>query len=108
MRFVFWFFVLIVAVVLALFAVANRDSVALGLWPFPLVLEAPLYLAIIAALVLGFLIGAVASWAGGAQQRGESRRQRRRIIALERELAATQAQMPSAGPASGSALVVRR
>jgi uncharacterized integral membrane protein len=108
MKFFFWFFVLLIAVIVALFAVANRDSVSLGLWPFSFVVQTPLYLAILLSLLIGFLAGAVAGWAGGASNRGESRRRRRRIAALERELAATQAQLPQSEPAPGTALAVRR
>ena len=41
MRILFWIFVLLVAAVLALFAVSNRAGVALSLWPLPLLVEAP-------------------------------------------------------------------
>jgi putative membrane protein len=96
MKLLFWIFVALVATVLALFAVSNRAAVSLGLWPLPFVLELPLYLAILAALLVGFLVGALAAWIGGRQRRREGRQRGRRIAALERELAATQAQLPDA------------
>ena len=96
MKLLFWIFVALVATVLALFAVSNRAAVSLGLWPLPFVLELPLYLAILAALLVGFLAGALAAWIGGRQRRREGRQRGRRIAALERELAATQAQLPDA------------
>ncbi|HEX6440701.1 MAG TPA: lipopolysaccharide assembly protein LapA domain-containing protein [Stellaceae bacterium] len=96
MRVLFWVLVLLVAVVLASFAVSNREPVALGLWPLPWLLQTPVYLAAFAALLLGFVAGALAVWAGGARRRRELRRHRRRIAALERELAATQAQLTGA------------
>src|SRR5438445_182608 len=49
------------------------------------------------------IAGALAAWLGGRHTRRELRRQRRRTAALERELAATQAQLagaPGAAPAS--------
>ena len=101
MRILFWILVLLVATALAAFAASNRASVALGLWPLPWLLELPIYLAVLGALLLGFLTGAFAAWAGGRHSRRELRRQRRRIAALERELAATQAQFagaPAAAP----------
>jgi len=97
MRVLFWFFVLLLAALLALFAASNRAIVPLGLWPLSFVVEAPLYLAILLALLIGFVAGAVAAWVGGGRRRQESRRRRRRIAALERELAATQAALPAAG-----------
>ena len=95
MRVLFWVLVVVVAVVLAAFAVSNREPVALGLWPLPWLLQAPAYLAAFGALLLGFVAGALAVWAGGVRRR-ELRRHRRRIAALERELAATQAQLTGA------------
>ena len=55
MKLLFWLFVGLVATVLALFTVSNRAAVSLGLWPLPFVLELPLYLAIVAALLIGFV-----------------------------------------------------
>src|SRR3954447_22525956 len=108
MKFLFWLFVLVVAVVLALFAVANRESVSLGLWPLPFVLQAPLYLAVLLALLIGLLLGATAEWAGGASTQRRARRWGRRVAALEVELSAAQAQVPRAESEPGSALPLRR
>ena len=97
MRLLFWFAVLLVAAVLAMFAASNRAVVALGLWPLPFVVEPPLYLAILLALLTGFVAGALVAWSTGRHRRREGRRRRRRIAALERELAATQAALPGSG-----------
>ncbi len=94
MKLLFWISVLLIAAVLALFAASNRTTVALGLWPLPFVVELPLYLAILLALLSGFVAGALGAWLVGHQRRREVRRRGRRIAALERELAATQAQLP--------------
>ena len=105
MKALFWFFILLLAVMLALFAVANREVVSLGIWPLPFVLRVPLYLAVLAAVLVGFITGALAGWLGGRRMRGERRRRGRRIAALERELAATQAHLPPPAPAGSRALV---
>jgi putative membrane protein len=97
MRLLFWIFVLIVALVLALFAVSNREMVALGWWPVPFLVEIPLYVAVLAALAVGFLLGELAAWIAGRRRRREARRHTRRIASLEGELRATQAQL--VGPA---------
>lgn len=97
MKLLFWIVVALVAAVLALFAASNRESVTLGLWPLPFIIGLPLYLAILATLVIGFVAGIVAAWVAGARRRREIRRRGRRIAALERELAATQARFPGAG-----------
>jgi uncharacterized integral membrane protein len=97
MKILFWFFVLIIALVLALFAVSNRATVALGLWPVPFLVELPLYVAVLAALAVGFLIGELAAWIAGRRWRRKARRHARRIASLEGELRATQAEL--VGPA---------
>jgi putative membrane protein len=107
MKLVFWILVALVAAVLALFAISNRAGVSLGLWPLPVVLELPLYLAILAALLIGFISGVLAAWIAGRRRRRENRRRGRRIAALERELAATQAQLPGAGDNPPARLVAR-
>ena len=107
MKLLFWIFVALVATVLALFAASNRAAVSLGLWPLPFILELPLYLAILAALLIGFVVGALAAWVSGRQRRREGRLRGRRIAALERELAATQAQLPGAGENAPGRLAVR-
>jgi uncharacterized integral membrane protein len=96
MRILFWILVLLIAVVAAAFAVSNREALALGLWPLPWLVELPVYFAILGALLLGFIAGALAAWTGGRPRRRELRRSGRRIAALERELAATQAQLAGA------------
>ena len=97
MRLLFWLTVAVLAAVLALFAASNRQVVPLGLWPLPYIAELPLYLAVLGALAIGALLGAVMSWGAGHRRRRQARRQRRHIAALERELAATQAQLPNEG-----------
>ena len=97
MKFLFWIFIALVATVLALFAASNRETVALALWPLALAIELPLYVAILVSFLVGFVVGGVAAWNAGRRWRREARRRRRRITALEHELAATQAHLP--GPA---------
>ena len=96
MRVLYWIVLAIIALALALFAASNRQAVALGMWPFGLTLELPLYLAILLTFFAGSLCGAVAAWVGGRHWRREARHQRRRVTALESELEATQEQL--AGP----------
>ena len=69
MRLLFWIFVLLVALVLAVFAVSNRESVTLGLWPAPFLVEIPLYVAMLAALAVGFVLGEVAAWIARRRRR---------------------------------------
>jgi uncharacterized integral membrane protein len=107
MRLAFWAGVALLAAVLALFAASNRTPVSFALWPLPFFLETPLYLAVLVALLIGFLAGAIAVWHGGRGRRRELRRRGRRIAALERELAATQAVLPAASEPVATGIVAR-
>jgi uncharacterized integral membrane protein len=94
MKLIYWLLVLVAAAALASFAASNRAAVSLGLWPLPFALELPLYLALLAAMAIGFIAGAVSAWVGGRRWRRETRRRGRRIAALEHELVATRTQLP--------------
>ena len=107
MRILFWILVVLIAIVLAAFAVSNREPVALEFWPLPWLVQLPVYLAVLGALLIGFVIGGIASWTGGRRRRRVVRTQRRRITALERELAATQAQLAGAPGATPAPLAAR-
>jgi lipopolysaccharide assembly protein A len=81
------------AILLILFAISNRETVSLALWPLPFLVGVPLYLLFFLTLLIGILIGVSMAWIAGRRARRELRRRRRRIEALERELAATQWQL---------------
>jgi lipopolysaccharide assembly protein A len=81
------------AILLILFAISNRETVSLALWPLPFLVGVPLYLLFFLTLLIGILIGVSMAWIAGRRARRELRRRRRRIEALERELAATQSQL---------------
>jgi uncharacterized integral membrane protein len=99
-RIIYRAFIIVGAIFLILFAVSNRETVSLGLWPLPFLIDLPLYLLFFLSLLVGGLMGASAAWIAWRGGRRELRRRRRRIEALERELAATHSQMESRpGPA---------
>jgi len=95
---VHWVVTLPAAIVILLFAVSNRDSVTVTLWPLPARLDASLYLVMLLALLVGFLVGEFVAWVNGGRARRLARERARRIEALERELAATQTQLAAAQP----------
>jgi uncharacterized integral membrane protein len=99
---VHWVVTAPVAVAVVVFAVSNRDAVSVTFWPLPVLIQAPLYLVVLLALVAGFLVGELIAWINAGRARRLARERARRIEALERELAATQAQLASA-PASRAA-----
>jgi uncharacterized integral membrane protein len=92
MRLLWWIVLAAVAVVLILFAVSNRETVAVGLWPLPDLVQLPLYLVLLGALFVGFIAGQLVAWIGGWRWRREARRSRERIAMLEREIEAARAQ----------------
>ena len=94
MKILFWIVVALVATALVLFVTSNGKIVGLAMWPLPFVIELPLYFAILAALLIGFVAGMLCVWIAGRRRRREMRQRGQRIAALERELAATQAQLP--------------
>ena len=112
MRVLYWIVIGLAALILALFAASNRTPVALGLWPFGIALELPLYLAVLLTFFVGVLFGGLTAWVGGRHWRREARQRRRRMTALEHELAATQARLADtaavAASSPGSELVGRR
>lgn len=87
MRILSWTVGVPVAVIAVTFAVANRHPVRIELWPLPVQVEAPLYLAVLGTFLLGIVLGAVAAWLGGRHWRSAARGNRRRAEALEREVA---------------------
>ena len=94
MKLIHWLVTLPLAIIIVLFAVSNLHSVAVGLWPIPVTIEAPLYLIVLLALAAGFLAGELVAWINGRHHRRHARRRARRIEELERELGATQAKLP--------------
>jgi len=92
MKFLSWTVLALVAVVLILFAVSNRETVSIGLWPLPALVAMPLYLVVLGTLVVGFVVGEFVAWIGGWRWRREARRSRDRIAMLERELDTARAQ----------------
>ena len=83
----------VIAIVLILFAVSNRETVSVGFLPLPFLADVPLYLLCFLSLVIGALIGSAVAWTAGQRTRRQLRALRRRIQALERELTATQSQI---------------
>jgi putative membrane protein len=99
---------LLVAVFLVLFAVSNRETVSVGLWPLPFLADVPLYLLCFLTLSLGALIGVSAALITRGRDRRELRTRRRRIESLERELTATQSRLDDHSPHASAPLPAAR
>lgn len=74
-----------------LFALSNRQPVELRLWPFDLVWQTPLSIAVLIAAAVSFLIGAGIVWVSGVPARSRARAAIRRADALQRDMDAIQA-----------------
>ena len=94
----FWIVVIPLLFVSALFAIENRELVEISLWPFTGTASMPLFLALIGALYLGFLLGGLIAWWSGRAARARARRETRRADALQRERDALRAQLDAARP----------
>src|ERR1700722_6360225 len=82
MRLVHWVVTIPAAGVLAVFAISNRESATVAFWPLPARIEAPLYLVVLLALLVGFLVGELVAWINAGRARRLARERRRRIEAL--------------------------
>ncbi|MBD9528632.1 MULTISPECIES: LapA family protein [Paracoccus] len=85
---------LVLAVVLILVALANRDPITVNLVPEGLArftngqwsLTAPAFLALFVAMVFGLIVGLVWEWLRESGQRSEAKARARELARLEREL----------------------
>lgn len=96
MRFIALIITVPIAIAAVLFAISNRGVVTLSLWPLPFTLDAPVYLATLVALAVGFLAGGIVAWNAQRRHRRRARRASDRVSYLERELKETQARAAAA------------
>ncbi|WP_366654316.1 LapA family protein [Fodinicurvata sp. EGI_FJ10296] len=68
------------------FAISNRISVMLELWPLPFTIDAPLYLLVLGAVAVGFIAGGIVAWFAQHKYRKEARQNRSRVAVLADEL----------------------
>jgi len=78
---------LVLIVVVATFAVLNREAVALNLWPLREGVEVPLFAVVLAVTAAGLLVGALIGWLSAGSTRRRLREERVRARALEVRLA---------------------
>jgi len=80
-----WIVLAPVFAVLISFAISNRETLVLRLWPTSYELAAPAFLVGLGGLFLGFLWGAVVVWIAGGEARARARRANARAEMAERE-----------------------
>jgi uncharacterized integral membrane protein len=96
MKLLYWLIVAPLMVLAVLFAVSNRDSVDLALWPLPWVIEAPVYAIALGALALGVVVGAFVAWIGGGRARGRARSAERKFHEQQRDVEALEKRIEEA------------
>src|ERR1700730_8997974 len=94
---------ILLALVLISFAVANRQIVTVSLDPFDqgnpaLVFSQPMYLLIFVVLICGVVLGGCAAWLRQAKWRGRARRAEAQQSALRAQLSAQSGAAPAAPP----------
>jgi uncharacterized integral membrane protein len=87
-------------IVIVAFAIANRAPVGVSFAPLPIVIELPVYGVFLLGLVVGGLLGGIAVWLASARYRRQARRLRKRVWALENQVAVLRKQ-EEAGRAEG-------
>src|SRR5690348_12665900 len=86
MKMISGFIGLLIVVIALCFALANRQSAIISLWPFGLTIQAPLCLLTLGTLFLGLIIGAILSWFLALSHRLEARRLRKDIALLNQKI----------------------
>ena len=92
------------AIVIVMFAVANREIIAVSFDPFDtahpaFALKMPLFVLIFIVLILGVIVGGIAAWIRQSKWRRVARRLEGEVHALHEELAAQRRQFVGQRPA---------
>lgn len=73
-------------VIIVSFAVSNRQTVEVALWPLPETIQLQLFWVFLFGLVFGAVIGGMGAWLGGMRKRRVGRIMRRKAEELEGQL----------------------
>lgn len=95
-----WLVSLPVILVIISFAASNRAPVTLKLWPLPFSFDVPLYLTILPAFALGFVVGGSALWFSVLGRLWRGRRAQRKAEKLNAELEKERTQAAARGQAA--------
>ena len=89
-----WIVTLPIIAIITIFAVMNRQEVALNLWPLPWDLATPLFLLTLLLILFGFAVGVLVMWFTGARQRRQLRNLKRELDEARMELHTLRRQPP--------------
>jgi uncharacterized integral membrane protein len=86
MKILAWIALPLLTLILAAFAVANRQTVAISADPFPFVVEIPLFIVVFLALFVGLLAGGFLAWWRQGRWRQTARANKREVGRLNQQL----------------------
>lgn len=86
MRHLTWPITIPLAIVIVALAIANRDNVAVELWPLPFTVDLPLFVLPLGGLMVGFFLGGAYAGISTARWWRRARRSAARVDMLERKL----------------------
>ncbi len=81
-----WIISIPILAIAVIFAVNHRQRTPIDLWPLPMEVAPPLYLMVLAAIFVGFILGGATVWWSQGRHRRRARERRYRIEQLEREI----------------------
>ncbi len=90
MKFISGLFSFILIVIAVAFAISNRQSATISLWPLDVKIEAPLYLLTLGTLLFGVLAGAAIAWFSFLPHRLRAGQLRRALVELQDKVATIQ------------------
>jgi hypothetical protein len=95
-KYLSWIIIVALAAVLGAFAIHNHHAITLDLWPLPLgEVSVAAFVLVLAAAFIGFVLGGLCAWIGGAAQRRAARDKARALASARRELEETRARLPA-------------
>lgn len=106
MKLLKWIAVGFAALVLIVFAVGNRQPIEVNLFPFGVVATLPLFVLFFASIMLGVLLSLIGSMWSKVKHFQHDRGYKKKIAALENELAATKIEK-NISSTSGAAIVAK-
>jgi hypothetical protein len=86
LRTLYWILAGTLAALAGLFALNNRGELTVDLWPLGPQTQMPVFVALVGALYIGFLFGAVVAWLAGGVARKRAREMARKAARLDVEL----------------------
>ena len=98
-----WIVTLPIIAIVTVFAVMNRQDVALNLWPLPWDFAMPVFLLTLLLILFGFCFGVLVMWFSGAKQRRQLRHVKRDLDEAKTELH-TFRRAPPQARATGTAI----